>query len=278
MSDLLTGTVLDRILARTREDLEKRKRSMTAAELRSRANDRPFPVDVMARLRTGTVGVIAEIKRASPSKGRFPVEIDPSDVARDYVAGGAAMMSCLTDDPFFQGSLADLATVVEVADAAAPRVGVLCKDFVIDRFQIDEAGAYGASCILLIVAALDDARLNDLHDYARSHGLAALVEVHDEEEAERAQRIGATLVGINNRSLKTLDVDLSVTEKVASGMPDEVVLVGESGISGVADVDRMVAAGADAVLIGESLIVDPRRVDTLRALASISSRRERRGR
>jgi indole-3-glycerol phosphate synthase len=216
------------------------------------------------------VSVIAEFKRASPSKGRFPVEIDPADVANDYIAGGARGISCLTDEPFFQGSLDDLDTVVQRAHAANPAVGVLRKDFMIDPYQIDEARAHGADCILLIVAALDDAQLVAFREHATGLGMSALVEVHDETELERAVKSGATLLGINNRDLRTFNVDLATTERLAKQVPDGVSLVAESGIFTVADVKRMAMAGASAVLVGESLIVHAARVTALQELAGVS--------
>jgi indole-3-glycerol phosphate synthase len=176
-----TGTYLDRILARTAEDLEARKSRRPLASLREAIDVAPPPVPFASVLRQSTVSVIAEFKRASPSKGRFPVDLDPVDVADDYVAGGVHGISCLTDEPFFQGSLADLRQVVEVAHRATVPVGVLRKDFMIDAYQIDEARAHGADCILLIVAALDDAQMRDFRHHAEELGMSVLVEVHDEE-------------------------------------------------------------------------------------------------
>ncbi|MEJ7901643.1 MAG: indole-3-glycerol phosphate synthase TrpC, partial [Thermomicrobiales bacterium] len=220
-------------------------------------------------LRQETVTVIAEVKRASPSKGRFPGVVDPPAVAADYAAGEASAISCLTDGPFFEGSLTDLESVVAVTELLDRPVGVLRKDFMIDRYQVDEARAYGASCILLIVACLDDDLLRDLYEHATSLGLSTLVEVHDERELERAVVAGATLIGINNRDLKTLKVDLDVTSRLVSGVPSGVVVVGESGISTVDHVCTMAEAGVDAILVGESLIVQLDRAQALRALTGI---------
>jgi indole-3-glycerol phosphate synthase len=264
-----TGTVLDRILARTRVDLEMRKRQVARERLLERIKKQAAPVDFERSLRREHVAVIAEIKRASPSKGRFPVDIDPAAVAEDYIAGEAAAISCLTDEPFFQGSLADLETVVARVQATAPRIGVLRKDFMVDTYQIDEARACGASCVLLIVAALDDALLGELFAYATSLGLACLVEVHSEGELERALAVGASLIGINNRDLKTLQVDLGVTERLAPLTPPETTLVGESGISNAEDVRRLANAGVDAILVGESLIVHPRRAEAVNELVNV---------
>ncbi|HEV2066147.1 MAG TPA: indole-3-glycerol phosphate synthase TrpC [Thermomicrobiales bacterium] len=272
MGGVASGTVLDRIIKRTAEDLRERKRQTPRSELLERIARQPAPVDFERNLRRDRLAVIAEIKRASPSKGRFPVEIDPATVAQDYIGGGAAAISCLTDGPFFEGSLADLEAVVKRARATDPAVGVLRKDFTVDTYQIDEARAWGASCILLIVAALEDGLLRELFGYARHLGIDSLVEVHDEMELDRAVALGATLVGINNRNLKTLDVDLAATETLASLAPSDMTLVSESGISSVKDVERMADAGVDAILVGESLIVSSNRAEAVRALAGVPRR------
>jgi len=264
-----TGTVLDRIVAQTRIDLEARKAGVPSAELHRRFHDHPDSLSFGELLRRDTVTVIAEVKRASPSKGKFPVEVDPPAVAAEYAAGGASAISCLTDGPFFMGSLDDLAAVVAVTEQLDRPVGVLRKDFMIDRYQVDEARAYGASCILLIVACLDDGLLRDLHDHATSLGISTLVEVHNEHELDRALTAGATLVGINNRDLKTLKVNRDVTNRLARGIPSDVVVVGESGISNVDDVRMMAEAGVDAVLVGESLIVQDDRAQSVRALTGV---------
>lgn len=267
-----TGTVLDRIVAQTRIDVEARKRLVSSADLRRRFTDYPDPIRLGELLRRETVTVIAEVKRASPSKGRFPVDVDPPAVARDYAAGGASAISCLTDGPFFEGSLDDLASVVNITSHLDRPVGVLRKDFMTDLYQIDEARAYGASCILLIVACLEDSLLQDLHAYASSLGLSTLVEVHNEREMDRALASGATLIGINNRDLKTLKVDLAVTTRLAPMVPSGVVLVGESGIQTVDHVQVMADAGVDAILVGESLIVQEDRAQAVRALTGVEKR------
>jgi len=269
---VVTGTVLDRILVRTTEDLEERKRQIPSSDLMDGIARQPAPVDFEKTLKRDHVSVIAEIKRASPSKGRFPIQINPAAVAQDYVLGGSTAISCLTDGPFFDGSLGDLEAVVDRVRTLDPSVGVLRKDFTIDPYQIDEARAYGASCILLIVAALDQRLLLELFAHARSLGLASLVEVHDEIELERALALGASLIGINNRNLKTFGVDLETTERVTALAPRDTTIVGESGITSVEDVERMAAAGVDAILVGESLIVHPNRVQALRALAGVVRR------
>jgi indole-3-glycerol phosphate synthase len=264
-----TGTYLDRILARTAKELEERKARTPVTELRERFAGAPAPVDVPAALRRDTVTVIAEIKRASPSKGRFPVAFEPAEVAAAYIDGRVAAISCLTDEPFFQGSLTDLAAVTAVASAHQPPVGVLRKDFIIDPYQVDEARAHGASCILLIVAALDDAQLRDYREHAEALGMSALVEVHEAAEAERAVASGATLIGINNRNLRTFEVDLAVTESLALSLPAGTTIVGESGIFTKEHVARLARSGVHAVLVGESLIVQHDRAAAVRAIAGV---------
>lgn len=264
-----TGTVLDRIVTQTRIDLEARKAVVPSDELRGRFGEYPTPVSFASLLRQETVTVIAEVKRASPSKGRFQVEVDPATVAAAYAGGGASAISCLTDGPFFEGSLDDLAAVLEVTSRLDRPVGVLRKDFMIDRYQVDEARAYGASCILLIAACLDDGLLRDLYEYATSLGLSSLVEVHNEQELERALTAGINMIGINNRDLKTLKVDLEVTNRLVSAIPPCVVVVGESGISTVDHVRTMGEAGVDAILVGESLIVQGNRAQAVRDLTGV---------
>jgi indole-3-glycerol phosphate synthase len=261
-----TGTILDRILARTATDLVERKAQRSVAELESRALDTPVQGSLARSIKAPGTSVIAEFKRASPSKGRFPVEMDPTLVAGEYAAGGAAAMSVLTDEPFFQGSLADLSAAAEVAHARPGPVAILRKDFVIDNYQILEARAAGADAILLIVAALDQAALVRLLTFATETGLDALVEVHDEEELSRAEAAGARIIGVNNRDLRTFTVDLAVTERLARRRTTEAFFVSESGIFTRQDVERLEAAGADAILVGESLVRAPDRAQAIRRL------------
>ncbi len=260
------GTILDRIMTRTAGDLEARKAAIPWDELERRAADNPAPVPFRAALASSTVSVIAEIKRASPSRGVFPVQVDPPAVARAYLDGGAAALSVLTDGPYFHGSLADLEVVVETAHQNAPAVPVLRKDFMLDRYQILEARASGADAVLLIVAALNDRLLRDLLRQAEELHLAALVEVHGEVEMKRAADVGASLVGINNRDLRTFEVDLAVTERLAPLAPRGALLVGESGIFSRDDVLRLGRAGIHAVLVGESLISSEDRARAVREL------------
>lgn len=197
----------------------------------------------------GRLGVIAEVKKASPSVGLIDPDFDPVRQAGRYLAGGASCLSILTDETYFQGSLGDLASISKISSAP-----LLRKDFMIHEIQIHEAVMAGADAILLIVAALDDATLRRLHDEAKLLQLDVLVEVHDLPEMDRALELGADLIGVNNRNLKTFVVDLATTEALADEVPDGVLLVSESGIKTLQDAQRALDAGANAVLIGESLM------------------------
>lgn len=261
-----TGTVLDRILARTAADLAERRRAVPLATLDARVASRPAPAGLRAALAGAGMDVVAEVKRASPSRGVFPVAVDPPDVAASYLEGGAAAISVLTDGPFFHGSLGDLEAVAAVAHARERPAPVLRKDFVVDPYQIVEARAHGADAVLLIVAVLDDGLLGELLAVAREHRLDALVEVHDEAELDRTVAAGADLVGINNRDLRTFAVDLAVTERLAPLVPAGTTVVAESGVFDAADVGRLAEVGVHAVLVGESLIVAPDRAAAVRAL------------
>jgi indole-3-glycerol phosphate synthase len=203
----------------------------------------------------GSIALIAEVKKASPSAGIICKDFDPVRIAKEYEAAGASCLSVLTDEKFFQGSLDYLRQIRE-----AVKLPLLRKDFIIDERQILEAVEWGADAILLIVAILDDGRLKRFHSLATAAGLAVLVEVHDEAELERAMAIGAELIGVNNRDLKTFKVDLANTERLAAklftsiGPRDSSLLVAESGIHTRADVERLAKCGAGAILVGESLV------------------------
>lgn len=206
---------------------------------------------LVERLRAATsMAVIAEIKRASPSKGAIKLDVNPIEQALTYERAGATAISVLTDEMFFKGSIEDLQEVSQ--HVQIPR---LCKDFMIDEIQIDRAYAAGATVILLIVAALSKERLQALYDYAKQKGLDVLTEVHDEEELDAALAIDAEIIGINNRNLKTFVVDLEVTERLASRLdPSKHIIISESGIKTVADVERVKQAGARGILVGETLM------------------------
>jgi indole-3-glycerol phosphate synthase len=258
-----TGTILDRIIERTAADVALRKQIMSIEELRNQAAASGPAISLQSALGGSGLSLIAEIKRASPSKGRFPVEIDVTDVATCYATSGVDAISVLTDAPFFQGSLEDLRATTSVAHVAQAPIPVLRKDFIIDEYQLVEARANGADATLLIVGALTDERLAALMQAASESGIETLVEVHDGPEMERALKAGASLIGINNRDLHTFHVDLAVTERLAPMVPEDVVLVGESGIFTSEDARRMRFAGMDAVLVGESLIVAPDRAHAI---------------
>lgn len=249
-------TVLDDIVAGVVVDLERRREHTTSADLRAVLADAAPALDPMPALRAPGSSVIAEVKRRSPSRGDLAAIADPAALATTYAAGGAAAISVLTEERRFGGSLADLRAV-----RAAVDVPVLRKDFVVTDYQLLEARAAGADLVLLIVAALEGDLLDRLYDAARELGLTVLVEVHDEAETERAVELGAALVGVNARNLKTLAVDAATFGRLAPLVPDDRVLVAESGVTGPADVRRFVGEGARAVLVGEALVRDgdPRR-------------------
>lgn len=261
-----SGTYLDRITVRTAEDVRRRAHATSIADLEAMIAGQPAAISLFDAMKRPGLGVIAEIKRASPSKGRFSIEIEPPAVARQYIDGGASAISCLTDEPFFQGSLADLRGVAAVAHAALSPVPVLRKDFMIDPYQIYEARAFGADAILLIVACLSPSQLREYRDLAGSLGMDALVEAHDAEEVEIALDSGAGIVGINNRDLRDFHVDLATTEELAPRIPPDRAIVGESGVFTATDAERLAQAGCDAVLVGESIIIQRDRANAVRAL------------
>lgn len=248
MSDVLT-----RICDDTRAEVARRKavRPFAAVDAEARAADptRGFAAALAATHAAGRHALIAEIKKASPSKGLIRADFDPPELARAYLAGGASCLSVLTDQPYFQGRDEYL-----VAARAAVPLPVLRKDFMVDPWQIAESRALGADCILIIMAAVDDALAADLAAAARDYGMDALVEVHDAAELDRGLRVDAPLIGINNRNLKTLAVDLQTTVELAPRVPPDRLLVAESGLNTPADLARMTAVGARAFLIGESLM------------------------
>ncbi|MBW8269336.1 indole-3-glycerol phosphate synthase TrpC [Caldovatus aquaticus] len=244
---------LARILADKYEEVRERSAVVPLAEMESRAAAAEAPRDftgaLCARLAEGRVGLIAEIKRASPSGGLIRDPFDPAALARAYEAGGACCLSVLTDAPHFQGDPEHL-----VAARAACSLPVLRKDFMVHPWQVFESRAMGADCILLIMAALSDDQATELEDVARSLDMAVLAEVHDERELERALGLETRLIGINNRDLRRLTTDLAVTERLAPLVPADRIPVAESGIRSPEDVRRMAAVGARCLLVGEYLM------------------------
>jgi indole-3-glycerol phosphate synthase len=248
-------SVLDEIVDGVRVDLAEREAAVPLAEVKDAARRAQDALDPMPRFRAPQVSVIAEVKRSSPSKGALADIADPAALAADYEAGGAAAISVLTERRRFGGSLEDLRSV-----RAAVEIPVLRKDFIVTSYQLWEARAAGADLALLIVAALDQNALECLVDRSWSIGLTPLVEVHDEEEVERALDAGATLIGVNARNLRTLEVDRDTFARLAPRIPDDVVRVAESGVRGPHDVFEYAKQGADVVLVGETLVTgkDPR--------------------
>lgn len=248
-------SVLEQILEGVRADLAAREVAVPFDVIKDKAVSAPPARDALAALQGPGIGVIAEVKRASPSKGHMVDIPDPAWLAGRYVDGGARVISVLTEQRFFGGSLDDLDQVRGAVD-----IPVLRKDFVIGTYQVHEARAHGADLVLLMCSVLEQNALDALVDRVESLGMTALVEVHNEEEADMALRAGAKLVGINARDLHTLEVDRSVFSRIAPGLPGEVLRVAESGVRGPGDLMTYAGHGADAVLVGESMATaeDPR--------------------
>ncbi|MFS3130290.1 indole-3-glycerol phosphate synthase TrpC [Nocardioides sp. Bht2] len=257
-------SVLDDIVAGVRLDLAERQARISDDEIRALAAAAPAPRDPMPHFRGSGMSVIAEVKRSSPSKGALAEITDPAALASAYSRGGAAAISVLTEERRFKGSLDDLRAV-----RAAVETPLLRKDFMVTEYQIHEARAAGADLILLIVASLEQSLLTRLHEEARSLGMTVLVEVHDAEETRRAVDLGAELIGVNARNLKTLAVDNDTFARLAPLIPDDRVRVAESGITGVADVQRFADEGASVVLVGEALVKDGDPESATRALSAV---------
>ena len=249
----MSHTILDRICAKKREQIAEQKSSRPISELLKRAKDqappRGFKTGLEAAFAKTGFSLIAELKKASPSAGVLRPVYDPDKLARAYKRGGAACLSVLTDKQFFQASEGDLGQA-----RAAVDLPVLRKDFMVDSYQVVEARALGADCILLIVAALSDEDLQQFEQMAIDYGMDVLLEVHDEAELERAMKLKSRLIGINNRDLKTMKTDLANTERVAPQIPKDYFIVSESGIESPAEIKRLLAAGAQGFLVGESLL------------------------
>ncbi len=242
--------ILDRILANKYTEVAHLRISLPIDQQRERALAQTPPRDFIGALKqAGRPALIAECKKASPSKGLLRPEYDPAQLARTYAENGAAALSVLTDEKFFQGSLNDLSVAREAA-----RLPALRKDFIVDCYQIHEARAAGADAVLLIVAALRLEQLRELHQQINELGMTALVEVHDEAEVETALKIGPKLIGVNNRNLHDFSVDLQTTARLRKSIPTNIALVAESGIHTAEDVSRVRDMGVDAILVGEALV------------------------
>jgi indole-3-glycerol phosphate synthase len=247
--------VLARICGAKRAAVARRKAALPLSELEARPRATPprgFRRALQAKLASDGLALIAEIKKASPSQGLIRADFDPAALARAYAAGGAACLSVVTEETWFQGADEHLR-----AARAAVDLPCLRKDFILEPYQVVEAWAIGADCVLLIMAALDDGAARELCDLAHALHLDVLVEAHDALELERALRLQSTLIGINNRNLKTLQVDLGTTEQLAALVPHDRLLVAESGLHRHADLERMAAAGARCFLVGEALMRQP---------------------
>lgn len=259
-----TNTILDKILAQKVLEVESRQATVPINKMLNLAKVACVPRNFAQALKKdGNVALIAEVKKASPSKGVLIQNFDPVGLGKTYAENGASAISVLTDEQFFQGHLSYLTEV-----RGSVSIPVLRKDFIIDPYQVLEARSAEADAVLLIVAALEDGQMAELHQLILEQGMTPLVEVHNVAELERALKIGARVIGVNNRDLHTFDVDLGTTAKIAEIIPDDVILVGESGLQTVEDVRHMGEIGADAVLIGEGLVKSEDVARTVRDFSS----------
>jgi indole-3-glycerol phosphate synthase len=248
-----TPTILEKIIGHKLIEVEESKKALPFSALVKRAQKTYEPRDFLKAVSpNGSLRIIAEVKHASPSKGIFRDDFDPVEIARSYERGGAAALSVLTDEKFFKGSLTYLKDIRRAVD-----IPLLRKDFTVDPYQVFEARLYGADAILLIAAALEQNTMKELLDLAHSLGLNAIVEVHDDSELDRAMDIGSRIIGINNRDLRTFEVDLTVSTRLAGRIPGDIVVVAESGIGSPEDIGKLRSGGVHVFLVGETFMRAP---------------------